>query len=90
MESVHHPGQLTSADAEKYAATRAVMLNVIPTRTPGLTAAEIYAASVPLLPDAHFPGGKTAGWWLKGVQLDLEAKGLLIRERTTPLRWHRA
>ena len=31
-----------------------------------------------------------AGWWAKAVQLDLEAKGTLVREPAKPLRWHRA
>jgi hypothetical protein len=45
--------------------------------------------TVPLLPADLFPGGSTSGWWLKGVQLDLEARSLLIREATKPLRWRR-
>lgn len=34
--------------------------------------------------------GAKAMWWSKTVQLDLEAKGLLGREQSKPLRWHRA
>jgi hypothetical protein len=30
-----------------------------------------------------------AGWWLETVQLDLEAKGILARFKTSPLRLHR-
>jgi hypothetical protein len=41
----------------------------------------------PYLPDDLFPGGRTAGWWAKTVQLDLEAKGMVIRHRGKPLRW---
>jgi hypothetical protein len=44
----------------------------------------------PKLPDALFPGGKTAGWWAKTVQLDLEAKGVVLRHQGKPLRWTRA
>jgi hypothetical protein len=36
------------------------------------------------------PGGATAGWWLKAVRLDLEAKGIVAREKTTPLRLRKA
>jgi len=36
-----------------------------------------------------FPGGAKAGWWMKTVQLDLEAKRIIAREKTKPLRWHR-
>jgi hypothetical protein len=42
------------------------------------------------LPDDEFPGGAKAGWWTKCVQLDLEAKGVIVREPSAkPLRWHR-
>ncbi|KQW44374.1 MULTISPECIES: hypothetical protein [unclassified Ensifer] len=51
-----------------------------------LTIAEAKQKLLPLLPDDLFPGGAKAGWWLKAVQLDLEAKGVLRRENTKPLR----
>jgi hypothetical protein len=43
---------------------------------------------LPHLPDDLFPEGATVGWWAKTVQLDLEAKGIVIRKATKPLRWH--
>jgi hypothetical protein len=89
MENVNQPGSSQPVDAAKYKATRKVLLKIVPKRPPGLTAAEIYDLATPLLPQDLFPGGSTAGWWLKGVQLDLEAKSLLIREQTKPLRWRR-
>jgi len=46
-------------------------------------------AVVPHLPDDLFPGGAKAGWWSKAVQLDLEAKGVIARESSKPLRWYR-
>jgi hypothetical protein len=69
---------------------REAMLQVLPQDEPGLTQAEMREAVVPHLLDDLFPGGSTAGWWAKTVQLDLEAKGVVIREATKPLRWHRA
>ena len=39
-----------------------------------------------LLPEALFPGGQKAGWWTKCAQLDLEAKGMIIRDGGKPLR----
>jgi hypothetical protein len=36
------------------------------------------------------PGGAKAGWWVKTVQLDLEAKGIVVRDGGRPLRWSRA
>jgi hypothetical protein len=43
---------------------------------------------IPHLPEDLYPSGSTAGRWAKTVQLDLEAKGIVIREPTKPLRWH--
>jgi hypothetical protein len=57
--------------------------------SPGLTAAEIQDAVLAHLPEHLFPQGAKAGWWKKAVQLDLEAKGVIAREKTKPLRWHK-
>jgi hypothetical protein len=55
-----------------------------------LTESEVREAVVPHLPEDQYPGGAKAGWWAKAVQLDLGAKGTLVREPVKPLRWHRA
>lgn len=83
------PGQSERVDRAKYEAMRAAMLAVLPDIAPGLTAAEVKVALLPLLPEALFPGGATAGWWLKCVQLDLEAKAIVGRAATRPLRFYR-
>jgi hypothetical protein len=90
VENVNVPGQTTRVDAAKYGAMKTALLAVLPAGAPGLTQAEMIAAVVAHLPEALFPGGSTAGWWAKCVQLDLEAKGIVAREPTKPLRWHRA
>jgi hypothetical protein len=64
------------------------MLQVLPEGEPGLTQSEIREAVIPYLPEDLYPEGSTAGWWAKTVQLDLEAKGVVIREAAKPLRWH--
>ncbi len=89
MENILSPHHVVRVDAAKYQAMRDAMLAALPASTPGLTVAETKARVLPLLPDALFPGGAKAGWWLKGVQLDLEAKGLIAREGSKPLRLHR-
>lgn len=89
IENVNHPGSTSTVDGAMYAAMRAALLAVLPPAAPGLTQAEMQQAVVPHLPEDLFPGGAKSGWWSKAVQLDLEAKGLVVRERTTPLRWHR-
>lgn len=89
VKNVNHPGRIERVDADKYNAMRDALLAVLPVAAPGLTVAQAKAGLAPLLPHALFPGGATAGWWLKCVQLDLEAKGLITRESSKPLRLHR-
>ena len=88
VENVNHPGKTERVDRAKYEAMRSAMLAALPSGGPALNAAELKAAILPALPDALFPGGDTAGWWLKCVQLDLEAKGVIAREGK-PLRFRR-
>lgn len=89
VQNVNVPGHVTRVDAAKYQAIRNLTLGVLPVGTPGMTAAEIKDAMRPQLPEDLFPGGKTLGWWQKCVQLDLEAKGLVAREATKPLTFHK-
>lgn len=91
VENVMSPGRTFTVDATKYAAMKRALLKVLPKKAPGLTQAEMWDSVPAHLPEAEFPGGAKAGWWVKCVQLDLEAKGVVIRETTSkPLRWHRA
>ena len=89
IENVLSPGRTFRVDADKYDAMKRAFLKILPSTSPGLTAAEIGAAVLPHLPEDLFPQGAKAGWWKKAVQLDLEAKGVIAREETKPLRWHR-
>lgn len=89
-ENVNTPGKTGRVNAAKYHAMREAMLAVLPVRAPGLTAAEIKDRAKPHLPDELFPGGATSGWWVKCVQLDLEAKGVMQRHSTKPLTFTRA
>ena len=91
VENVTSPGRTYTVDAKKYNAMKTALLKVLPKRAPGLTGSEMSEAVLPHLPDAEFPGGAKSGWWLKCVQLDLEAKGIVARDTSSkPLRWHRA
>lgn len=90
VENVNHPGQVRHLDAAPYEAMKRAVLQVLPGSAPGLTLEEARERVVPHLPEALFPGGERAGWWFKTVQLDLEAKGIVAREKTRPLRLHRA
>lgn len=89
VENVNVPGQVTRVDRAKYEAMRGAYLGVLTSDEPGMTAAEAKAALLPHLPEALFPGGATSGWWMKSVQLDLEAKGIVARSATKPLRFYK-
>jgi len=88
VENINTPGKTTRVDAAKYNAMKQAMIRVMAHDAPGDTAKDIKDAAKPLLPDALFPGGATSGWWQKCVQLDLEAKGIITRSSTKPLRFY--
>ncbi|MGD8599346.1 MAG: hypothetical protein PVJ26_20200 [Anaerolineae bacterium] len=88
VENVNVPGKTSRVNAAKYQAMKTAMLRILPSQEPGLTQAEVREAVISHLPEDLYPGGSTAGWWAKTVQLDLEAKDIVIREATKPLRWH--
>ena len=90
IQNFTSPGHVQRVDRTRYTAMREALLAVLPTELPGLTVAEAKTALLPLLPEAAFPGGDKAGWWLKAVQLDLEAKGIVARGPRSPVRLFRS
>ena len=86
IENVIRPGKVTRVNRRMYEAMRRGFLKVLPKASPGLTTEEIRRGVLAHLPEDLFPGGAKAGWWIKAVQLDLEAKGTIAREKTKPLR----
>jgi hypothetical protein len=90
VENPNHPGKVRQVDAGMYRAMKRAFLKVLPKASPGLTLAEIRDRLTPHLSKKLFPQGAKAGWWAKTVQLDLEAKGVVTREKTKPLRLHKA
>lgn len=87
--TVNKPGYRANLRADKYTAMEKILLAVLPRKAPGLTQAEMFDAVSKKVDKTVFPG-TTYGWWAKGVQLDLEKRGLVSREATKPLRWYRA
>jgi hypothetical protein len=85
--NVNAPGKTYPRNAEKYEAARKVFLKVIPKTGPGVTQSEMMALMKKALAESDF--GTTVGWWTKTVQLDAEARGEVIRDGGTPLRWKR-
>ncbi|AKS45257.1 hypothetical protein SAMN05444287_0349 [Octadecabacter temperatus] len=88
VQNINTPGKTTRVDRAKYNAMKSAMLKVMTKTAPGDTAKDIKEAAKAHLPDDLFPAGATSGWWQKTVQLDLEAKGLIKRADTKPLRFY--
>ncbi len=86
--NVNVPDYRGWVDAEKYHATKEALLKILPKSSPGLTQKEMMAAIKATIDQKLFPGGAKSGWWMKCVQLDLEARGVVVREDSKPLRWH--
>lgn len=86
VENVNLPGVVSQVDADMYDAMKRAYLKILPKTSPGLTCAETVERLKAHLPEALFADGAKAGWWAKTVQLDLEAKGFIARERSKPIR----
>lgn len=89
VRNITSPNHVTKVDRAKYDAMRAALLAILPAKAPGPTVAEAQAALLPHLDRQLFPGGAKAGWWMKCVQLDLEARGIIARAPKSPVRLHR-
>ncbi len=89
IQNVNVPGRTTRVDAMKYHAMRDALLKVLPKSPPGMTQKEMFKVLTGVVPSKLWPNGDKVGWWAKTVQLDLEAKRLVARDRTAkPLRWY--
>ncbi|SFF21355.1 hypothetical protein SAMN04488523_1315 [Sulfitobacter brevis] len=85
IESITSPHHVQRVDKAKFMAMRDALLPVLPSEAAGMTVAEAKAAPLPNLSQELFPGSEKAGWWLKAVQLDLEAKGVIERSGKGPV-----
>jgi hypothetical protein len=86
IQNVTSPGHTYRVNRAKYMAMRQALMGILPAGPPGITVAAAKEALPPHLDDVQFPGGAKAGWWLKAVQLDLEAKGTIKRGPKSPVR----
>jgi hypothetical protein len=90
VENVNVPNYQTRVDRKKYEAMRRALMKTLPKRPPGKSQKEMFEGVKAFLPEELFPGGAKSGWWVKTVQLDLEAKKVIKRTtESKPTRWYR-
>lgn len=90
VENVNVPGYTHAVDAAHYEAMKKALLQVLPREGPGLTQAEMWTKLAAVADPKLFPDRGKVGWWMKSVQLDLEAKRVIVRDKASkPLRWRR-
>ena len=88
VENVNVPGYTHPVDAAHYEAMKKALLQVLPKAGAGLTQTEMWTALAKVADRKLFPDRGKVGWWMKSVQLDLEAKGVIVRDKDAkPLRW---
>ncbi|MDQ2067336.1 hypothetical protein Q9295_13240 [Xinfangfangia sp. CPCC 101601] len=87
--NVTSPSHVGLVNRAKYMAMHQALMAALPDQEPGMTPAEAKAALLPHLDATLFPEGDKAGWWLKCVQLDLEARGEIARGPKAPVRLYR-
>lgn len=88
VENVNVPGYTHAADAAHYEAMKKALLKVLPKTGVGLTQTEMWTKLASVADRTLFPDHGKVGWWMKSVQLDLEAKGVILRDKAAkPLRW---
>ena len=89
MEVLTREGRPWRVNRAKFEDMDRALMAVLPAAAPGLTVAEAKAALLPKLDPELFPGGDKAGWWIKAVQLDHEARGTIRRAKGSPVRLYR-
>ena len=86
--NINKPGQSSFVRKDKYEEVKRVLKALMPDTSPGLTQDEMAMLVVENVSGTVFEDRNKAGWWMKAVQLDLEARQVMIREKSSPLRWH--
>ena len=89
VENVIVPGIISMVDASMYKALLRALFAMIPGKEPELTQVEPLRAVLPHLLVDECEGGARAGLWVRAMQLDRDAKDVLLREPSKPIRWHR-
>jgi hypothetical protein len=86
--NINTPGKSSFVQKEKYEEVKRVLKEYMPSESPGLTQDEMATLVIENVSGKVFDDRTKAGWWMKTVQLDLEARQIMIREKSKPARWY--
>ena len=81
VRAINAPKHAREVDAAKYAPMKRVVLRVFRESDEGLTQRRMFAAIKARIDRSKYRTDGVMRWWAKSVQLDLEARGELVRER---------
>lgn len=86
--AVPEPAAMRTTGKREYLLMTKVVLDVVPSRPPGLALGEVYDAVRDKATKRDFPGD-THRMWAKQVLLDLQAKGVLVEDGGRPSKWRK-
>ncbi len=86
--NINKIGTSAFVQKDKYDEVKKVLIEFMPHESPGLTQDEMASLVIAKVSHKIFEDRSKAGWWMKTVQLDLEARQVMIREKTKPTRWY--
>jgi hypothetical protein len=84
--NINKPGQSSFVRKDKYEEVKRVLKALMPDTSPGLTQDEMARLVVENVSGSVFEDRNKGGWWMKAVQLDLEARNKRIRQMLEELR----
>ena len=84
VKNVNVPGQVSRVDVATFQTMMGATMTVIDQSSPMTSKATKEAAKPHLTKDLS-PGRATSGSWQKTVELELEARGIILRHLTKPL-----
>jgi len=86
--NINTPGKSSFVQKDKYDEVKRVLKKLMPRKSPGLTQNEMADLVRENVSVEIFEDKNKSGWWMKTVQLDLEARTVIVREKTKPTRWY--
>lgn len=86
--NINNPGKSSFVQKDKYEEVKRGFKEYMPNKSPGMNQDEMARLVIEKVSDTVFDDKTKAGWWMKTVQLDLEARRVMFREKTKPIRWY--